>query len=162
MAAKSLVVHGGTVGKPQLEMVVDDPVQAERAAARERSDQHLLFGELIAACRDAALAFGGYDKAANALDAIWGPLGRQVSASFLRATLDPKSSETRSYFRGEWLIWFAQQSAEVRDLMMGVASDAPKDPADELIDAEDVVREELGKVGDALIRKWKARRRRRR
>lgn len=148
--------------KPQLEMVVDDPVQAERDAERARSDQHLLFTSLIAACRDAALASGGYDKAANALDAIWAPLGRPVSASFLRATLDPKSSETRSYFRGEWLIWFAQQSAEVRELMIGIGEDAPKDPVEDLEDLQDLARDRFGKAGEQLVRDAKARRRRRR
>lgn len=142
-------------------MVVDDPAQAERDRAREAADQKAVFDALITACRDVCLTMG-YDKAAAALDAVWGAHGRHVSASFLRATLDPKSTDTRSYFRGEWFVTFAQYSAEVRELLVGVGEDAPKEPAEELLDAEDVVREELGKMGEALIKKWRARRRRKR
>jgi hypothetical protein len=156
--------------KPQLEMVVDDPAQAERDRAqaerdreKDRDAQKAVFDALITACRDTALAHGGYDKAANALDAVWGEFGRHVSGSFLNTTLKPvKPENAGSYFRLEWIIWFAQHSAEVRDLLAGIAFDTPKDPAEDLDDLHDVIREELGKTGEALIRKAKARRRRKR
>jgi hypothetical protein len=144
---------------PQLAMVVDDPRAAERELEAEATADHIMFVHMIAACRDVALTTG-YDKAANALDAIWSRHGRPVSASFLRAALNP-DSETRSYFRLEWVQWFARQSADVRELLLGVAmGDGPKDPKDELDDLKEVMRVELGKVAEKLIQKGKAPRRR--
>jgi len=158
--------------KPQLEMVVDDPaqaerdrVQAERARARDAADQKTVFDALLAACRDVAITVG-YNNAANELDAIWSKQGRPVSASFLNATLNPDTREdappSRSYFRLEWIVWFAKQSAEVRDLLVAIGFDTPKDPSEELDDVYDVMREQLGKMAEPLIRQAKARRRRRR
>ena len=56
----------------------------------------------------------GYDACAAALDRRWGPKGRSVSASQLRAAL---MDSERNNFRAEWLDWFAARDKDVADLL---------------------------------------------
>lgn len=126
--------------------------------ARQGDDQALVFEHVLAACREVARVIT-VEVCARELDRIWGDRGRPVSPSVLRSAL---GDQRGNYFRLEWLIWFAAQSQHVRDLLVEFATDTPKDPTEDLDDLHDVLREELGKTGEALIRKAKARRRRKR
>ena len=126
---------------------VEDPV--EIAAGDDR--QRVLRGQLMAACRQVALTLG-YDRAAAELDRIWGHEGRPVSATFLRAALHDTE---RSHMRMEWLIWFAQQSEVVADIVleMGGRGKPKKTPEEELRDLKELMRRELGQTANKLIRK---------
>ncbi len=157
----------------QTSMDVDDPRETEREFEAEASADHVLLIKVLAACRAVALTLT-YDKAANALDGIWARHGRPVSPSFLRAALNPEG-ETRSYFRLEWVLWFARQSEEVADLVewvlwfarqseevadlvleMGGRGTPKKTPEEELRDLKELMRRELGTTANKLIRKAEA------
>lgn len=122
---------------------------AELQAARDR--RKLLREQLMAACRQVALTLG-YDRCAAELDAEWGPEGRTVAATFLRAALN---DEGRSNFRMEWLPWFSEQSEVVADLVleMGGRGKPKKTPEEELRDLKELMRRELGATANKLIRK---------
>lgn len=68
--------------------------------------------------------YGSFEDAAKELDAIFGPEGRPVSATVLRAAL--RNAE-RNYFRAEWLV-VVLEDAEVRATLAPPA----KSPAEEL------------------------------
>jgi hypothetical protein len=136
--------------------------KAERKAELEAmGDAHeIRLNQLFAACKKAVRNLGSADDAALELSAMWEDRGRPVTAPVLRAAL---ADSRGNYFRLEWILYFAELSEEVRDLLIAIGhGDTPKDPREELDDVYDVIREELGKTGEALIRKAKARRRRRR
>lgn len=65
-------------------------------AARARA------GQLVEVVRDAIRRRGSTRDVAAELDAIFGPDGRPVSESVLRAALSPESE--RNYFRLEWIV----------------------------------------------------------
>ena len=136
---------------PQLEMEVDDPVQAAKERARERDQQALLFERLLTACRAVSHELTA-EHCAKELDAIWGDRGRPVSAAVLRAAL---ADSRGNYFRAEWLIWFAQQSEAVADLLLeaGGRGKPKKKPEDELRDLKALMRRKLGTVANELIHK---------
>jgi hypothetical protein len=132
---------------------LDDPNEIENEADREADDQWLITERFFVACRSVVREVGGWDACAQALDAIWARRGRGVTASVLRAAM---TGTERNYFRWEWCIWFARQSAEVADLLFEAGGRAkPKKRAeDELRDLKVAVREELShKRADQLIRK---------
>ena len=118
------------------------------------TDRHrALWNDVLDACRAVVREFGGYDKTAAALQHVWGPLGHTVTASNVRATLSVESE--RNYFRGEWLIWFSTQSETVADLLAEIAGRAKpkKTPEQELRDLQELLRAELPRQADKLIRK---------
>jgi hypothetical protein len=96
----------------------------------------------------------GYDAVAAALDKRWGPKGRSVSASKLRAALHDSE---RNNFRAEWLDWFAARDREVADLIARRVKPA-KTAEDRIADLEAEVREALShKLAEQVIRKARAR-----
>lgn len=119
----------------QTEMPVDDPREKERDA----EGQHDLMYRFYAACREVCREMT-YEKAANALDVIWSPLGRAVSSSSLKMTLAPGNE--RNYYRWEWCVWFARQSEECADVLAEIAGRGKpkKTPEDELRDLQNIVR----------------------
>jgi hypothetical protein len=110
--------------------------------------------ELFNACRQCVKELGGYEVAAAALDRRWGPKGRPVSASLLRAALNDAE---RNYFRGEWLAFFKSKSADVAKVMAAGVKPT-KTPEELLRDLEAELREELShKRVEAIVRKARAR-----
>src|SRR5690606_3886420 len=107
-----------------------------------------------AACRQCVRDLGGYEHAAAALDRRWGPKGRPVSASLLRAALNDSE---RNYFRAEWLAFFRRKSADVAKIM--AAGIKPRKTPEELLsDLEAELREELShKRVEQIIRRARAR-----
>jgi hypothetical protein len=126
--------------------------QDEEAAEIEA--ENLWREELFAACRQCVRDLGGYEVAAAALDRRWGPKGRPVSASLLRAALNDAE---RNYFRGEWLAFFRRRSEDVAKIMAAGVK-VTKTPEELLRDLETELREELShKRVEQLIRKARAR-----
>ena len=95
----------------------------------------------------------GYDAAASALDRRWGPHGRPVSASILRAAL---MDAERNNFRAEWLDWFGARSADVAELLARRVRPAKTDK-EIIADLESEIRSEMPKRADAIIRNARAR-----
>lgn len=128
-------------------------IDADEEAA-EIEAENLEREELFAACRQCCRDLGGYEVTAAALDRRWGPKGRPVSASLLRAALNDAE---RNYFRGEWLVFFRRKSEDVARLM--AAGTKPRKTAEELLsDLEAELREELShKRVEQIIRKARAR-----
>lgn len=98
-------------------------------------------------------ALQGYDAAAAALDLRWGPKGRPVSASALRAALHDAE---RNNFRAEWLDWFAARSPDIAELMARRVKPV-KTAEERLADLEAEIRSEMPKRADAVIRNARAR-----
>jgi hypothetical protein len=127
----------------------------ERDAESEaRGDAHAVVLEhLFAACKRVVRELTA-DYVAEELSKIWANRGRPVTAPILRSAL---SDSRGNYFRFEWVLWFAEHSADVRELLIGVgAGDSDKDPADELEDLKGVLRNEFPKQADRLIQRGKA------
>lgn len=126
----------------------------EDEEAAEIEAENLWREELFAACRQCARDLGGYEVTAAALDRRWGPKGRPVSASLLRAALNDAE---RNYFRGEWLAFFKSKSEDVAKIL--AAGVKPKKTPEELLsDLEAELREELShKRVEQIIRKARAR-----
>lgn len=95
----------------------------------------------------------GYDACAAALDRRWGPKGRPVSASTLRAAL---MDAERNNFRAEWLDWFAARDPEIA-LLVGRRVKPAKTDRDNYEDLVETIRDEYPKQADKLIRKARAR-----
>ena len=96
----------------------------------------------------------GYDACAAALDRRWGPKGRPVSASQLRAAL---MDSERNNFRAEWLDWFAARDKDVADLLAHRVKPAKTD-AERVADLENEIRDALShKLAEQVIRKARAR-----
>lgn len=142
------------MGKPQLEMVVDDPARAAAEEATTIENERLLRSELWAALRAVARELS-FEVCARELDKRWGELGRPVSASVLRSALHDAE---RNNFRLEWLLWFATRNERVADLLLeiGGASREAKKPEDELEDLKAELRREYPRQAEAIIRKGKA------
>jgi len=107
---------GRNAGSPQITIGgLEDP--AEEQAEIEAG--YVWREELWAAMRTFVAGYRaggakGYDAAAADLDRRWGPKGRPVSASVLRAALHDAE---RNNFRAEWLDWFACRCHEVASLL---------------------------------------------
>jgi hypothetical protein len=96
----------------------------------------------------------GYDACAMELDRRWGPKGRPVSASVLRAALHDAE---RNNFRAEWLDWFAARSEDVAGILARRVKPKKTD-AELLADIEAELRDELShKSAERLLRKARAR-----
>lgn len=134
--------------------VVEDDRKKELEAV---GDQHAVALEhLFAACK-AIVRERTADEVARELDVIWGERGRGVTAQVLRAAL---ADSRGNYFRLEWILYFAEESQEVRELLIAIGrGDGPKDPREELEDLKELLRNEYPKQAEQLIRKGKARRR---
>lgn len=128
-------------------------IDADEEAA-EIEAENLWREELFNACRQCVRDLGGYEPCAAALDRRWGPKGRPVSASLLRAGLNDAE---RNYFRGEWLAFFKGKSEDVAKIL--AAGVKPKKTPEELLrDLENELREELShKSAERLLRKARAR-----
>ena len=123
----------------------------------EIGDAHAVrLEQLFAACKRVVREMTA-DAVASELDTIWANRGRPVSPQVLRASL---ADSRGNYFRAEWLLYFAEQSPEVRELLIAIGrGDGPKDPKDELTDLHDVLRSEYPRQAEALIRKGRMKRR---
>lgn len=109
-----------------------------------------LYGSMRACVRE----LGGYEPVALALDRRWGPKGRSVSATQLRAALNDSE---RNNVRAEWLDFFAARSKDVADLLARRVKPA-KTPEERLADLEAEVREVLShKQAELVLRKARAR-----
>jgi hypothetical protein len=96
----------------------------------------------------------GYDAVAAALDKRWGPKGRPVSASVLRAAL---LDVERNNFRAEWLDWFAARDEDIANLLARRVKPAKTD-AERLADLEAEMREALShKLAEQVLRRARAR-----
>lgn len=95
----------------------------------------------------------GYDAVAAELDRRWGPKGRPVSASVLRAAL---MDVERNNFRLEWADWFAARDPEIAALL-GRRVKPEKTPEQELADLKAEIAAELPRRADAIIRKARTR-----
>jgi hypothetical protein len=128
---------------------LDDPAEEAAEIEAEYLWREELFSACRAVCRDLT-----YEAAAAALDRRWGPKGRPVSASLLRAALNDVE---RNNFRAEWLGWFAGRSEDVANLLARRVK--PKKTDSELLgDLEAELREELShKRVEQLLRKARAR-----
>lgn len=73
-----------------------------------------------------------------------------VSASLFRSCLE---SSERNYFRLDWLFWFIDESEDVRSVLIEAIGLPEKDPKEELQDLRDLVRSEMPKQADRIIRK---------
>lgn len=133
------------------ELDLETPRDRENEIERE----HELFDGFLVACRKVVREVGGYDEAAAALQLIWGPRGRHVTAQFLRSCLVEDSEAKRNYFRIEWLFWFAAHSETIRQQLLEVAGHGKpkKKPEDELEDLKRELRSEFPKHAEKLIRK---------
>jgi hypothetical protein len=96
----------------------------------------------------------GYDAVAAELDRRWGPKGRPVSASVLRAALHDVE---RNNFRAEWLDWYCARSEEIAAIVGRRVK--PEKTAEQML--EDVIaelREEMAhKRVEVVLRKARAR-----
>lgn len=101
----------------------------------------------------AGLGQKGYEAVATELDRIWGPLGRPVSASQLRAAL--QDSE-RNNFRLEWIDWFTLVDPDIAAINAHRVR-GPKTDKEELEDLRAEIRETYPKHGEQVIRKARAR-----
>lgn len=119
--------------------------------ADELDAEALLREELWGALRAIARELT-YEVCAAELDKRWGPKGRPVSASLLRAALNDTE---RNNFRLEWVFWFAKKSELIAELVLeiGGRGRARKKPENELRDLKELMRRELGSVANKLIRK---------
>ena len=109
-----------------------------------------LYGSMRACVRE----LGGYEPVATALDRRWGPKGRSVSATQLRAALNDSE---RNNVRAEWLDYFAARSKDVADLLARRVKPA-KTPEERLADLEAELREVLShRQAETVIRKARAR-----
>ena len=140
----------------QLALDVDAQAEKEAEAARIEAlgDAHaVLLERVFAACRK-VLRDRQADPVADELEAMWANRGRPVTAQVLRSAL---ADSRGNYFRVEWLFWFAEHSQELRELLLELAiGQGPKDPADELADLHEIIREEFPKQATKLIQKAKA------
>lgn len=134
----------------QMKLLGIDPDEEQA----EIDAENLWREELFAACRQAVKMLGGYEVVAQALDRRWGPKGRPVSASLLRAALNDAE---RNYFRGEWFAFFKAKDADVARLL--ASGSKPKKTAEELLsDLEAELREELShKRVEQIVRRARAR-----
>lgn len=134
----------------QLAIVGIDPDEE----AAEIESENLWREELFNACRQCVRDLGGYEIAAAALDRRWGPKGRPVSGSLLRAALNDAE---RNYFRGEWLAFFRRKSEDVAKILAAGVK-VTKTPEELLRDLENELREELShKRAEQLLRRARAR-----
>lgn len=103
---------------------------------------------------DAETGLKGYDGCAYRLNLRWGEEGRHVTAGSLRAALE---TSERNNFRLEWAYWFAEQSADIADLLGRHVK--PTKTAEEMnADIIAVMRELLGhKLVEQILRGAKAR-----
>lgn len=132
-------------------MDVDDPAEAARERERKSEYRRELLERFFRACRDVCRDLG-YDRVANELEADWGDIGRHVSSGVLKMCLAPNGE--RNYFRWEWGTFFTEHSEEAADIYAEIAGrKAKKKPEDELRDLQAIVRAELPKQADKLIRK---------
>lgn len=76
--------------------------------------------------------------------------GKGVGASTLRACVE---GTERNYFRLDWLFWFLEESDELASVLMEAIGLPQKDPKEELQDLRDIVRAELPKQAERMIRK---------
>lgn len=110
--------------------------------------------QLYAAMRAAVRELGGYEPAAAALDRRWGPKGRPVSATLLRAAL---TDTERNNARVEWVDFFAARSRDVAELL-GRRVKPVKTAEERLADLEAELREELShKSAERVLRRARAR-----
>lgn len=132
----------------------DADAKARQQELEAMGDNHAVrLEQLFAACRKVVREMTS-DVVADDLDRMWANRGRGVTSNVIRASLGDSRG---NYFRLEWILYFAEHSEEVRQLLMSVAiGDAPKEAKDELADLQDLVREHLPKHADQLIRKAKA------
>lgn len=109
--------------------------------------------QLFAACKRVVREHTA-EEIADEMDVMWANRGRPVTGPILRSALGDSRG---NYFRLEWILYFAERSAEVRELLLGIAlGRGPKDPADELGDLHEILRDEFPKQADRLIQKAKA------
>jgi hypothetical protein len=145
--------------KPQLSIVglktqaEADQEAAERAARREA--RAILRVKLMAAIRGVARELQ-ISNCADELEfddqAFNEGRGKGVSPATLRSCLE---GTERNYFRLDWILWFAEQSEEIADLLCEVAGRGKpqKSPEEELADLKEIVRSEYPKQADRLLRK---------
>lgn len=95
----------------------------------------------------------GYDACAAALDLRWGPKGRPVSASQLRAAL---TDSERNNFRAEWLDWFAARDSDIANIIAHRVKPV-KTPEEYVRDLEAEVHETYPKHAASVIRRARAR-----
>lgn len=149
------------VAKPQLSIAglkTQEEAEAEASeVAARRETRGILRARLMAAIRAFARErqIGSCAAELDQDDAVFGG-GKGVSASTLRSCLE---STERNYFRLDWLLWFAEESEEIADLVMEVAGRGKpvKKPEDELRDLKEALRQEFPKQADRLIRKGQSR-----
>lgn len=145
------------VAKQQLAIVgLKTQEEADAEAALEAADRErrgIMRHRLMAAIRDFA-RLRQQNVCATELDkddSVFGG-GKGVSASAFRACLE---GTERNYFRLDWLFWFVDESDEVADLIVEIGKRglSQKTPEEELQDLRDLVRQEMPKQADKLIRK---------
>lgn len=136
----------------QTTMAVEEPSAAAKKRDDEIAEQRAIFAAFVAACRVCVRDAGGYDPVTAQLEAIWGELGRHVSAGVLKSTLS-EGEQNRNYFRFEWAIWFARQSEDCAALLGKIIDKPAKTPEEELRDLKALMRRKLGTVAEELIRK---------
>src|SRR4051812_2279894 len=99
-------------GAAQLEI---EAVEAQELEAI--GDSHAIVLERVfAACRKVVRELTA-DVVARELDVMWANRGRPVTAPVLRSAL---ADSRGNYFRFEWILWFAEHSDEVRELLIGI------------------------------------------
>lgn len=109
---------------------------------------------LYSACRAVVREVGGWDRCAAELDKRWGPKGRPVSATLLRAAL---TDTERNNARMEWLDFFAARSRDVAELL-GRRVKPAKTAEERLADLEAELRDELShKSAERVLRRARAR-----
>lgn len=145
---------------PQLSIVglkTPEEIAAEETEMQMRRERRgVLRARLMAALREFARE-RQMNTCATELDkddALFGG-GKGVAASTLRACLE---GVERNYFRLDWILWFAEESEDVADLLCQIAGrgKAEKTPEEELEDLKAQLRAEFPRQADKLIRKARA------
>lgn len=126
-----------------------DAETEDRAARRDR--RGVLRARAMAAIAKLARErqFAVCAEELDADDKSWGG-GKGVGASTLRSCVE---GTERNYFRLDWLFWFLEESDELASVLMEAIGLPQKDPKEELQDLRDLVRAELPKQADRIIRK---------
>jgi len=136
---------------------LEDPQEVEERLKAHRVWRAQLWGALRVFVAGYSVGTGlgqkGYNACAAELDRIWGPEGRPVSASQLRAALEDSE---RNNFRLEWIDWFAAMDSDIAAIMAHRAR-GPKSDKEELEDLRAEVRETYPKHSEQVIRRARAR-----
>lgn len=132
----------------------DDETLSIKAGYRWRTELWLAIRMFAESYVDAEAKLNKYDGCAYRLNKRWEDEGRPVTGGALKNAV---KDENRNNFRLEWVFWFAEQSAEIAELLARKVK-PKKTPEQRLADNDDEIRATLSpKQAEAFFRRRDAR-----